>query len=426
MLNLLTESIDKELAPEKLYSLRALKAPRAAKILARWFMGVSIIFLIILFLPWQQNVRGGGKVTAFDPANRPQTVESVIGGRIKRWHFQEGDYVEKGDTVITITEVKEKYFDPQLLERLNEQIQSKAKSIQSKEEKALALERQIKALFEGKNIKLTQVKAKLEAAEVQVKNAENQFARNKKLYEAGNIPLTKFQEFEYKYQGSLADFQNAKSEGARVETEYLDKISKAESDFNNTLSELYEAQAELSKLNNEFSNTQIRSEQYQILAPQSGILVRALKAGIGETLKEGDAVCTIMPEMSDFAVEMYVAANDVPLIKKGSHVRIEFDGWPGLQVSGWPSVSVGTFGGNVKVIDYINVKPGEFRILIVPDTLDQSWPKQLRVGTGIKGWVMLNDVPLWYEIWRQLNRFPPSLYREPLDDIINKKAKESK
>lgn len=426
MLNLLTESIDKELAPEKLYSLRALKAPRAAKILARWFMGVSIIFLIILFLPWQQNVRGGGKVTAFDPANRPQTVESVIGGRIKRWHFQEGDYVEKGDTVITITEVKEKYFDPQLLERLNEQIQSKAKSIQSKEEKALALERQIKALFEGKNIKLTQVKAKLEATEVQVKNAENQFARNKKLYEAGNIPLTKFQEFEYKYQGSLADFQNAKSEGARVETEYLDKISKAESDFNNTLSELYEAQAELSKLNNEFSNTQIRSEQYQILAPQSGILVRALKAGIGETLKEGDAVCTIMPEMSDFAVEMYVAANDVPLIKKGSHVRIEFDGWPGLQVSGWPSVSVGTFGGNVKVIDYINVKPGEFRILIVPDTLDQSWPKQLRVGTGIKGWVMLNDVPLWYEIWRQLNRFPPSLYREPLDDIINKKAKESK
>lgn len=137
MLNLFSENGGKELASEKLYSLRALKAPRAGKILARWFVGVFLISLIIIFLPWQQNVRGGGKVTAFNPANRPQTVESIIGGRIKKWHFQEGDYLEKGDTVITITEVKEKYFDPQLLERLNEQIQSKEKSIQSRKTRHL-------------------------------------------------------------------------------------------------------------------------------------------------------------------------------------------------------------------------------------------------------------------------------------------------
>jgi hypothetical protein len=33
---------------------------------------------------------------------------------------------------------------------------------------------------------------------------------------------------------------------------------------------------------------------------------------------------------------------------------------------------------------------------------------------------MLNDVPVWYEIWRQLNGFPPSLYEEPLEEVIDK------
>jgi hypothetical protein len=107
------------------------------------------------------------------------------------------------------------------------------------------------------------------------------------------------------------------------------------------------------------------------------------------------------------------------LISKGRKVRIEFDGFPALQFSGWPSVSVGSFGGTVEVIDFVNTKPGEFRILVIPDPTDDKWPKQIRNGSGIQGWVMLDDVPVWYEIWRQLNGFPPSLYEEPLDEQLN-------
>ena len=243
--------------------------------------------------------------------------------------------------------------------------------------------------------------------------AENQFQRNKKLFDAGNIPLTKFQDIEYKYQGSQADYLNAQIELDRVEAEYLDKISKAESDLSNTRAEAFDTEVDIIKSRNELTNTQIRSGQYQIVAPQDGYIVKAMKAGIGETVKEGDAICTIMPEVSDMAVEMYVKAMDVPLISKGRNVRIQFDGWPALQFSGWPSVSVGTFGGEVKVIDYVNSKPGEFRILVVPDSKDESWPTQLRNGSGTKGWVMLDSVPIWYELWRQLNGFPPSLYAAP-------------
>ena len=419
MLKLSSHHIDKLIPQEKLYSLRALKTPKAGKIFARWLMGLGVAFILFLFLPWQQNIRGVGKVTALNPMNRPQTVQAVIAGQIRKWHVREGQAVRQGDTIVTISEVKEKYFDPQLLVRMREQIQAKESSLLSKGKKSKALERQIKALREGMENKIDQTKAKLAAEEFRFKNAENQYQRNKKLYEAGNIPLTKFQDIEYKYQGAQADFINAKIELDRVEAEYLDKISKAESDLSNTLAEIFDGQGDLAKYRNEYSNTEIRSNQYQILAPQNGTVVKAMKAGLGETIKEGDAVCTIMPVATDAAVELYVKAMDVPLLAQGRAVRIQFDGWPALQFSGWPSVSVGTFGGKVEVIDYVNSKPGEFRVLVVPDSDDQPWPKQLRNGSGIKGWVMLDDVPMWYEIWRQLNGFPPSLYAEPLDDVVN-------
>jgi hypothetical protein len=306
---------------EKLYSLRALETPRTGKLLALWLMGLFCLFIIVLFLPWQQNIHGKGKVTALSPSNRPQTIETTIAGRIQSWKIQEGQLVRKGDTIVIISEVKEKYFDPQMLSRLRQIIASKEQSMNSKDLKAQALKKQISALEDGMRFKVEQSKAKLEAERVRFLNMKNQYERNKKLFEAGNIPLTKFQDIEYKYQGSEADFVNAEVEIERVKSEYLDKINKAESDLNNTLSEQFETQGELAKLRNEYSNTEIRSQQYFILAPQDGYVVKATQAGIGETIKEGGAVCTILPQSSDVAIEMYVRAMDVPLISKGRKVR---------------------------------------------------------------------------------------------------------
>lgn len=410
---------------DRLYSLRSLDTPMAGKILVRWLIGLGLIFLIVLFLPWQQNIRGKGKVTALSPGNRPQTIETVIAGRIQTWKVQEGQFVKKGDTIAVISEVKEKYFDPQMLVRLRQVIVSKENSLQSKDMKAQALKRQIRALQNGMNNKIDQTKAKLEGERVRFDNAKNQYERNKKLFEAGNIPLTKFQDIEYKYQGAEADFVNAEIEIDRAQAEYLDKINKAESDLNNTLAEQFETQAEIAKLRNELTNMEIRSQQYFILAPQNGMVVKATQAGIGETIKEGDPVCTIMPQSEDVAVEMYVKAMDVPLISKGRKVRIEFDGFPALQFSGWPSVSVGSFGGTVEVIDFVNSKPGEFRILVIPDKTDEKWPTRIRNGSGTQGWVMLDNVPVWYEMWRQLNGFPPSLYEEPLEEYKGKEKEKS-
>lgn len=413
MLKISPESIEKELPPDALYSLRTLQTPNGGKRLARILMVLGLILLGILFFPWQQNIHGTGNLTALSPGNRPQTIETAIAGRIQRWKINEGQFVAAGDTIAILSEIKEKYFDPQMLKRLKEIIQSKEQSLLSKNQKSLALQRQIQSLEDAMDGKIQQAKAKLEGERVRYNNARNQYERNKKLFEAGNIPLTKFQDIEYKYQGSEADFKNAEIEVQRVQSEYLDKINKAESELNSTLSEQFETQGELSKLRNEYVNMEIRSQQYFILAPQSGFVIKATQAGIGQTIKEGDPLCTIMPQSNDVAVEMYVRAMDVPLLSIGRKVRIEFDGFPALQFSGWPSISVGTFGGTVRVIDYVNTHPGEFRILVTPDSSDIAWPKQLRIGSGTMGWVMLDSVPVWYELWRQLNGFPPSLYEEP-------------
>ncbi|WP_462252188.1 HlyD family secretion protein [Ekhidna sp.] len=433
------DQLDK-LAETQLYSLRTLKTPSIGRTVAKVLMIAVTIFILFLFLPWQQNIRGKGRLTALNPGNRPQMVESAIAGRITNWHVIEGDYVNKGDVLLTISEIKDKYFDPNLISRIEEQVRAKKNAAEAKDNKIAALNKQIVALGNAVTAKMAQAKNKLQqsrlkleadslafvAAQVNYENAESIFNRNKNRFDAGNITLTKFQEIENKFQMSgakvlkaenewlqrKADLANATLELASIDAEYSDKISKAQSNLNETIAGRNETQAEIVKMENELTNVQVRQSQYQIKAPQSGYVVHAVKVGIGETIKEGGAVATILPESEDIAFEMYIEAMDMPLIAKGRKVRVEFDGWPALAFSGWPNASVGTFGGEVAIIDRVESKNGKFRIIVKPDITDEKWPSLLRIGSAAKGWVMLNDVPIWYEIWRNMNGFPATMYQD--------------
>ncbi len=428
-----------------LESMDVLQSPRAGRVLARWVGGIGIFLFLVLFLPWQQNISATGEITALSPENRPQTIQSAIPGRIDRWYVQEGDYVGKGDTILSLTEIKDKFFDPEMLVRLEEQVNAKQSSLDSKAQKAKDLRRIIGALQQGRVLKLKQTRNKVRQMELKVvsdsmdyvaeqKNysiAQNQFERQQTLYDEGLKSLTELQEKEQKLQQTRAkltatenkflatqqELLSAQIELNAVEADYLEKISKTEYELNTTLADLADGQGSYSKLRNEFANMRIRSDQYEIIAPQDGYVVRALKSGIGETIKEGEGVVTVMPENPDKAVQIYVRPMDVPLLSVGRPVRLEFDGWPALQFSGWPSVAVGTFGGVVQVIDYVETatKQGKYRILVVPDPQDSDgkWPEQLRLGSGVNGFVMLDEVPLWYELWRLYNGFPPSLKNEP-------------
>ena len=197
----------------------------------------------------------------------------------------------------------------------------------------------------------------------------------------------------------------------QIEFEYGQKLAKATSDRFSTLSQQFDTEANVNKLRIASSNYARRADFYYIIAPQDAYITKAIVNGIGETVKEGEAVVSIMPAKFNLAVEMFVTPMDLPLLQLGETVRIQFDGWPAIVFAGWPDVSFGTFTGKVVAIDnMITTKDSKYRVLVSPDDSEKEWPKALRPGSGAWAITLLNDVPIWYEVWRQLNGFPPDYY----------------
>ncbi|PKA97249.1 multidrug resistance efflux pump [Flavobacteriaceae bacterium MAR_2009_75] len=407
----------------------------------RFLLGSALFCVVLLFLPWTQSVRGTGSLTTLSPEHRPQSIQSPIPGRIEKWYVQEGDYVEKGDTILHISEVKNEYFDPKLMERTDQQIQAKNNSVASYQSKINALNNQISALASERNLKLEQVKNKfiqaklkvksdsidLEAARTNLNIAERQYARTEQLQSEGLKAMTDVEEKRLKLQESQAklisqenkllaaknDVLNAEMEINRVRVSYTDKISKAESDMFTAKSNQFDSEAQVSKLKNQYANYEVRTDMYYIKAPQNGYINKAVKGGIGESFKEGDRLVGIMPSEFDMAVETFVAPLDLPLVHVGEKVRIQFDGWPAIVFSGWPNASYGTFGGEIVAVEtFIDVN-GKYRVLVAPDTAPDAepWPENIRVGSGATTISLLDDVPIWYELWRQINGFPPNYYQ---------------
>lgn len=410
----------------------------------RFLLAFSFIGFIVLFLPWTQTISGKGYLTTRNPEHRPQTIQSPIPGRIEKWYVQEGDFVQKGDTILFISEVKNEYFDPNLISRTGDQIKSKSMAVNSYQGKVKALNSQIEALTNERVLKLEQARNKLlqsklkvqsdsidlEAAKTNIKIAQRQYDRVVQLEKEGLKAVTDVEEKKLKLQETQAklisqenkllasrnEILNATVEISRVQASYTDKISKAQSDMFTAQSNQFDGEAQVTKLENEYTNYEIRKAMYHIRAPQSGYINKAIQAGIGETFKEGDRLVGIMPSNYDLAVETYVAPIDLPLIHVGEKVRIQFDGWPAIVFNGWPNVSYGTYGGKVIAIETFISDNGKYRVLIAPDAEDHEWPKDIRVGSGANTLALLEDVPIWYELWRQLNGFPPNYY-QPIEGM---------
>lgn len=415
-------------------------------------IGVLLCFILVLFLPWTQNIRAKGYLTTVRPDQRPQAIQSVISGRLEKWYVQEGDFVNAGDTIVFISEVKPEYFDPRLVERTSTQVDAKRQSIDSYGQKIEALDAQYQALLESRQLKIEQTENKIIQTKFKIAGdstdlvafrlnetiAERQFRRTDTLYQQGLKPLTEFEAKRMKWQETQAkvmvqvnklavlrnDLAIYNLELSAIVREYADKLAKSRSDRMSALSDQLEAQANTAKLQNQLSNYEIRSGLYHIVAPQSGFITKLVQKGIGEIVKEGTDIVTVMPDKYDLAVELYVRPIDVPLLEMGNEVRIQFDGWPVVVFSGWPQVSFGTFSGEIFAIDRFISENGKYRILVKPNDPDKPWPDLLRVGSGSNSFILLNDVPLWYEVWRQLNGFPPDFYKENNGEKESVKTKE--
>ena len=404
-----------------------------------WFFALLAFCLFVLFLPWTQNIRAKGAVTALRQEQRPQQVNTIIGGRVEKWFVQEGDQVQKGDTIIRLSEIKEDYLDPALLARTGEQLQAKRSTIDYYESKISTTGSQIGALQNSLTAKLNQLQNKMLQAAAKIRSdsmdqiaanndwriATLQYNRQRALHDSGLVSLTQLEQRNQSYQTSLAKKISAENkylaskqelaifqiETSALQQEYAEKVAKAEGDRFTALSQVATGQGDIAKLQNQYANYAIRNGMYYVLAPQAGQIIKARASGIGEVVKEGEMLVHIVPDRMDYAVALYVRPVDLPLVAPGQPVRFLFDGFPAIVFSGWPEASYGTYAGTVSAVESDVSDNGMFRVLIQEDATYRKWPKELKIGTGANGIALLKNVPMWYELWRNINSFPPDYYK---------------
>jgi multidrug resistance efflux pump len=231
-------------------------------------------------------------------------------------------------------------------------------------------------LIERLQAELRQIEVQLQTARSAAATAEIDERRMRELFEAGLAARRDYEQAQIRVQ------------------EMRGRVAEAEASLNRTRVGLS------------------RQAVQVVTAPRDGF-IQTLQAGDNATfINAGDVIATFVPETSERVLEIYVIGRDVALVQKGAKARIMFEGWPAVQFSGWPAVAIGTFGGEVIAIDQSAQNDGSFRVLIREDRSDgHKWPEErfVRFGAKAQAWVLLDTVPVGYEIWRQLNSFPPEL-----------------
>ncbi|AZB10040.1 HlyD family efflux transporter periplasmic adaptor subunit [Chryseobacterium sp. G0162] len=404
----------------------------------RWFLFIFIGGIITLFLPWTQNIKVKGNVTSLYQEQRPQQLHSPIPGKIIKWYVKNGDYVKKGDTLMQLSEIKEDYLDPLLVQRTQEQVNAKKGVRDFYEAKVGTVKSQLQALHSARDLKLNQLKGKisqlnnklsgeeaeLAAATNEVRLSEDQFTRQKKMYEEGLVSLTQFQQRSISYQNAIAKKTASENKVAQTRQEiintgieqnsviqdYTEKLSKIEGERFQNMGQIEGSDGDIAKLENQVANYKARQGLYFIIASQNGQVIQLNKAGIGEVLKDGENIGTIVPTTVDYAVEIYVKPVDLPLIKEKQRIMCIFDGFPAIVFSGWPNSSYGTFAGEIVAVESNISANGLFKALVIEDKDEKRWPPKIKMGAGVQGIAILNDVPIWYELWRNINGFPPDYY----------------
>lgn len=449
MLNITDNSIDHLISKDDFNSFKLLKSRKSRTGILRTMAVLFMIFIVFLFLPWTQNIRSKGYVTTQYPDERPQAIQAAIGGQIKSWHIREGQLVKAGDTILTLNETKQDYLDPQLLERTNSQIIAKGGSLDAYASKETQLRDQLTALdlaldakLEQNAIKSKQVALKIQsdsidlvAARSYLKIAQDQLQRTTALHDEGIKSLTQLEAKRQSVQDAKAkvivienyidnsqnELNNLLTNRTAILNEYREKTAKTNSEIMSTRSMKFDTEANINKLQSSLNAYTQRHANFVIKAPIDGYITKTLAAGIGEIIKDGDKLATIVPVNYDLAVETYVAPQDMPLVSLGAKVRIQFDGWPAIVFSGWPNNSYGTFGGRVWAIDQDISENGMYRIMVAPDADESPWPDQIRIGGGANIIALLNNVSVGYELWRQLNGFPPDYYGNTGNDEVKMK-----
>ena len=351
-----TFSFGKPYQEDQLSNLNALASigiPRVVRV-SRWIIFISLVIGISdLWIPWVQTTSGSGQVTTLNPSDRVQSISALVTGRIAEWYVQDADYVEAGDPIIRIQDI-----DDQLIVRLQ--------------------------------LQLDAARRKIEASQEAVTTAQIDYQRQKDLFGEGLASQLSFEQARIKVQQMTVSLEEARSEFNQAET----ALSRQGSQL--------------------------------VVAPRNGTIIHVEAGDTATIVSAGQPLATFMPADTERAVEIMIDGRDIGLVHPGRQVRLQFEGWPAFQFSGRPDLAVGTFRGEVVFVEPSARLDGRFRVLVkeplnsedclesevingIPRMGECGWPPEsfVRLGATVRGWILLETVPLGFELWRLLNSFPP-------------------
>jgi len=430
-------------------ALQLARTPRLARRLYRALLVTFLLLpLVLLFVPWTQTVHGTGRAIAFNPVERPQYVVSPIEGRIKKWYVVEGDRVKAGQRIVEMVD-----NDPHLIERLLDEERAVSARLTAAEQRVRDIEARIhnlensrtlaiiiqNSLLQQEQNRLRTFEFELIGLEAEQLSMQQNYDRTKSLVEGKIGGLASIRDLEVAQQNlntAKAKVEAGKArialskEAVNAAEKSLEKVdADTAAMVNLEKAGKQTALAEVENMRREKLNIEMRIARQRaqyVDAPVDGTIFRLLAAAEagGILVRPGERLAILVPDIKanltagdypGIVAELQIDGNDLPLVRKGDKVRLQFEGWPAVQFVGWPAVAVGTFGGRVYLVDQTSDEKGNFRILVEPDPDDQPWPDEryLRQGVRAQGWVLLNRVSLGWELWRNLNAFPP--VREPQD-----------
>lgn len=402
---------------------------------ARWLakillFGLLVSILGMMLLPWQQTSRGNGRVIAYAPQERQQVVEAPVKGQIV-WikpGLAEGSPVVKGENLIEIQPFAENQVR-QIQDQIREfqfQLATTETQVKTYDTVITTLEENLEFAVSALTDLVDAAKNKLEAKQLEIQAYEakelqtrQQLDRQTNLYEKQIKPKREIEKLELEWKSATAKLEATRKEINGLEKELSSKKTslkakrlELQSKIDSKKTAKLDSVGKIPQIKSKIVELNIKLgelEQRFVKASATGIIFRMPINEKSQAIKVGDPIVTIMPETTRKAVELLVPGNDMPLVRNGQEVRLQFEGWPGVQFAGWPSVAVGTFSGVVSVVDATDNGKGQFRVLVTPTEREgEEWPSDqyLRQGVRANGWVMLKEVKLGWEIWRQLNGFP--------------------
>lgn len=398
---------------------------------------IASVFVMI-FVPWRQTARGYGQVVALDPQQRPQSVLSQIKGNVKfvKSGLREGSKVEQGEILlrldpsaseaVSLADSQIVAIESKLLAAEgNLRIAEQAAELQ--EQSGQKLNESLVQDFRAAQQKWEQSKNEVDVTQAELKDKQNQLRIAEEVLTKGLVSkeevFSKRQDYEAQ-RAKVLKAENAAEESYAALRSKEEEIEskKREIDIKNRSAnqKVLDEIQKLKSIEKELLDLKTKRDEFnrlEVRAPRSGVIQEWFGLEGSDTVKEGDKLFTIVPDTSELAVELKISGNDMPLVKEGDHVRLQFEGWPAVQFVGWPSVAVGTFGGKVNRVFPTDDGKGSFSLVVIPDQVfegESPWPddRYLRQGVRVNGWVLLRQVTLGYEIWRQLNGFPPTIADE--------------